>query len=505
MKWHEQHEAFKKLAIQQGISKREQIDQALPLGITVPEAKLEKWLNRLLLVPRDFAPQRRYINRFKLGADPEFIFVRHGERVDARTLGLQQGLAFGMDNNGRLTEIRPHPSRSALEVVASILATLRWLAVLHPETLPFDWQAGAFLQGDGLGGHVHFGRKRPGRDIEVKALDVIEEELLSLKAYPVLEVLRRRQGDGKNHPYGLPGDIRKQIHGYEYRTFPSWLDSPELAFFTLVLSKLAVQFPHFIQGYMPFKLPDRYFQRIWNLLSCFKDVDDDARLALCMISRKLPVHIGGDFKSRWGIAALPIPGAADLKIKFLPSSIQASKADIDEMFEHLANGTLLGGKIPTPTWFPLYPPSGYVMTLAGTNTYAAKGLGELLWDVVNYKDSNYQFINDRGLPSPLCFSIPNELANTLASNWKIRCQHKIKVHFGDPKYIYSSEKMREVAVFAECRRILLETVLPFWRISEVKPDSILQWKSMQGLPKSRSRFADEVLYASSEFPYKELR
>src|SRR5258708_205057 len=119
MKWHEQHEAFKKLAIQQGIYQLQQFNQILPFGCDVPPTKLDKWFNHLLRVPREFTPQRRYVNRFKIGADPEFIFtcVDSLTRMDAKIFALQQGLAFGMDNNGRLTEIRPYPSRSAMEVV----------------------------------------------------------------------------------------------------------------------------------------------------------------------------------------------------------------------------------------------------------------------------------------------------------------------------------------------------------------------------------------------------
>lgn len=501
MKYQEQYEAFKKLAIQQGICQLEQLNEALPFGCTVSPTRIDKWMNRLLELPTDFAPQRRYVNRFKLGADPEFIFVdrNQGVRIDARNLGLCQGLAYGMDNNGRLTEIRPYPSRSALEVTASILATLRWLALLMPATMQYDWVCGAFLQGDGLGGHVHFGRKRPGRDFEVKALDTLDDELMAVGAYPIKEVLARRAGDGHNQKYGLHGDIRKQIHGYEYRTFPSWLDSPELAFLTLTLSKLVVQNPALAQGYIPLMGVDRHFQRLRNLLSYYKDSDDDARLALSMILRKFPVHLGGDFRKRWGIE--PIIATTPVKITFVPSSIKPSEDDKSELFEYFMGKRQLQLRVMTATWSPLAPPDGYEMAISKTNTYGAKGLGELLWDVCVSNQFNYPVMNTKEYREGIFFGIPRKLANTLPKGWQKFCGGKVVVN-GHDHYILSNEKSRETKTFAECRRLLLETIFPFWRISEVKPDSYQQWKQTLNPRKPKSRWAGEMLHGEkSTLPY----
>jgi len=499
MKYREQYEAFKKLSIQQGISKLVQLNQALPFGCSVPPSRIDRWLNNLLTLPDGFSTQRRYVNRFKLGADPEFIFCQGGERVNASAFYLAQGLAFGMDNNGRLTVIRPWPSRSALEVTASILTTLRWLALLHPDTLPYSWAAGAFLIGDCLGGHVHFGRKRPNRDIEVKALDAIDDELIAIRAYPQAEVIRRRQGDGRNHPYGLPGDIRLQRHGYEYRTFPSWLDSPELAFLTITLSKLVVHNPSLAQGYIPLLGYERHIQRIKNLLSYYKDVDDDARLALMLISRKMPVHIGGDFKGRWGISpeVFTVP-----KITFVPSCIQAPQECAEELMNALLNKAPLVMKVPAITWKPLNPPDDYMMTIFKVNTLGAKGLGEMVWDICNHKNFNLIFSNVRDeLRHGAYFSFPQKFTEILPIGWQKFCKGRITSHFDDNKTIYSTEKGREN--MSECRRLLLETVLPFWKIGDVKPDSWAQWQSTLRSSKGRSRFAGEVLLGDiGDLPFK---
>lgn len=508
MKYQEQRDAFRKLLVQQGICRLDQLHEALPFGYSIPQHLVNKWLDRILSLPKDFSLQRRYVNRFKLGADPEFFFVDNGEPVYAKHMGLAQGLAYGMDNNGRLVEIRPHPSRSALHVVASILLTLRWLAILCPKALDYEWVCGAFMFGDGLGGHVHFGRKRPGRNLEVKALDMIEDELLALKAYPVEEVHRRRLGDEHHQVYGMPGDIRKQLHGYEYRTFPSWLDSPELAFLTITLSKLAVYNPALLQGCAPFRQREQHYQRIFNLLSFYKDMDDDARLALRIVARALPTHIGKDFRKRWGLPSAPIVGEKLPVITCVPSSVKADASTVQELFKHFLGEQPLTFKIPVPTWSPLTPLEGYIPTITAVNTYQAKGLGELVWDVCHHKSLVYMLVNNREMRKDVFFQIPIKLANTLPLGWKKFCGGKIIVHTGESNVIYCGEKAREGANFNECRRLLLETVLPFWRLSQVKPDSAQQWRNtLRHTQKVQdNRYAGKLEYgASAALPLRELR
>ena len=503
MKYHEQHEAFKLLSIQQGIGTLEQVKQAMPFGHQLPPHLLERWLNKMLTIPNGFSSQRRYVNRFKLGADPEFLFAHHGERINADALKLSQGLAFGMDNNGRLTEIRPYPHRSALHVTASILTTLRWLSILYPQTMQYEWLAGAFLLGDGLGGHVHFGRKRPGRAIEIKALDVIDDQLMALEAYPVAEVVRRRQGDQHHQFYGLPGDYRKQRHGYEYRTFPSWLDSPALAFLTLTLGKLAVHNPILTQGYMPLKGHGGYLQRVRNLLAYYQDTDDDARLALALITRQgLPFHMGGDFKRRWGLGSILAENPA---ITFIPSAIEPDSEDVAELFDYFNGVKALQIRAPKPTWTPLNPPDQYVLTIKTVKTLGAKGLGELTWDVVQPKSFNFPLVNlkDTGadVDSPL-FYISPKLAKMLPRNWRRFCSKQVQVHTYGDNGIYSSETGRTVR-FDECRRVLLETVFPYWQITKVKSDSYQQWQSTLN-KKNPKTYSGTLIYGSDILPYADL-
>lgn len=497
MKWQEQREAFYRIAIANGLSRPDQLGQIFPLGYNVPQLKIDRWLGRLLEVPTEFASLRRYVNRFRLGADPEFIFSKHGLRSDATLFGLKQGLAFGADNNGRLAEIRPYPSRSALEVVASILATLKLLAFLQPKTLAYDWCSGAFLQDDGLGGHVHFGRKRPDRNLEIAALDVIEEELQVLGFYPADEVARRRQGDARRQVYGRPGDWRIQAHGYEYRTFPSWLDSPELAFVTLTISKLAVHNPELVKDIRHTGARDVRLRRILNLLSYYKDLDDDARLALVVMTRKLPVHVGGDFKGRWGIGALI--GLDNPKIQVIPRDVKPSTFLVEEVFQYFLNSRPLSNGAMEITWQPSTIPAGYKMLITSLKTIGAKGLGEMVWDLCCHDACPLSFMSTGR--EGMGFGLPQNLANMLPVGWQKSLSVEPTIH-QDSNCIYSNDLARE-RDGAVIKKFLTSGLFPLWRASAVKPDSYLQWKAQTRAEvgeKKKINFRDEVLFASEKIP-----
>ena len=497
-------DAFYKEIIARGVSEPSQIKQAFPLGYSIPEKKLYSWLSKMNKLP-DFSSQRRYVNRYKLGADPEFVFIEgRGDpdderRVDASTLGMKQGQAFGADNNGRLAEIRPHPSRSALKVCASVMNTLRWMNTVYPNLQQLKWKSGAYIHGDGIGGHVHFGRKRPTRKTEVAALDVLSEMLLAMGVYPLREVQQRRQGDRLHQIYGMPGDFRLQTHGYEYRTFPSWLDSPGLAFITLTLAKLAVFNPDLLLSF-PVTGSLLHAQRIKNLLSYYKEIDDDALLA-CHLLRKwnrIPRHEGGDFKAAWGISPTP---AIKKVPKFIPQSIPASLEDVDEMFRHLSTGERLAFNPPSVTWSPLNPPANYHMLLERTNTHGMKGLGELIWDLCVNKSQMLEIHGCARIPYAL--SITRSLVNTLDKNWRSKLDPSMPVRVmiddGVP-YIQISPDWREGERAKRTRAALLSGVFPIWKIHNVASDSVKEWagglevRTKQEFAKCRILYQKGMMY-----------
>jgi len=502
--WLTQRAEFYRVMIEQGITSLQEIEAAFPLGYNVPQAKIEKWFGNLLKVPKDFSGFHRYVNRFKLGADPEFIFQgdissenedgeirNHPLRVDAQAVHLKQGLAFGADNNGRLAELRPYPSRSALGVCASILVTLRWLAVLNPTLLKLQWISGAYLYDDGIGGHVHFGSKRPNRKEEILALDSVEELLVGLNTFPVQEVRARRGGDRHgNAPYGLKGDYRLQTHGYEYRTWPSWLDSPELAFLTITLSKLAVQDPSLLK-YRASRTIGRKYQQIRNLLAYYKDTDDDARLALLLVSRRFPRHIGGDFKVRWGLGKVEATRPSEVKI--VPPCIKPEAEDIQELFQALFTDTPLSFRMPKLNWSPISAPTGYEMLIDTTNTIHQKGLGEMIWDVCGSK--NYLFHIEGAGPGGPGVSIPRALYERLP---KTARNNRWVEPYSDGKKsaIYISATLREdPRVASKIRNWLLNGAFPLWRVKDVTADSLAQWKAYVQEPVKKHKFFGTIIYS----------
>lgn len=504
MKWFAQREAFYKIAVAQGVRAAGDLGEAFPLGYSVPEAKIAKWLRGLGKTENEFSGTRRYINRFKLGADPEFVVMRRelGERtrIDAATgLGLKQGLAFGADNNGRLVEVRPYPSRSALEVVASILETLRWMASYT--ATPYEWVCGAFIMDDGIGGHVHFGRKRPSRRAEIVALDALENTLTRAAVYPASEVDRRRRGDAHRQLYGMPGDFRLQAHGYEYRTFPSWLDSPEVAFLTLTLSKLAVQNPEFM-NWRPSANQLQATFRLRNLLAYYKDADDDARLAHAMVARmnSLPSHRGGDFRPRWGIPTLAVTRT---NIRVIPQAIKAHADTVKQVFDRFLLGENLDWVEPKVTWSPSTLPEGYSMCIERTETMQQKGLGELVWDLCSSSDTPIAFFSGRNLipegdKNPVLVFVSKDLYSTLPKEWRATKQ---VWHYNCPKWTIGLSQAALTTRARETRKLLLDGVLPIWRAKDVVAGSFKEWQDRKTVVKSVARdFRGEVVWRSPETP-----
>jgi Phage phiEco32-like COOH.NH2 ligase-type 2 len=467
MKWRDQHETFKRLVISENIKDLNDLNRVLPFGCSVPTPKLEKWFRDLNRVSKELNGQPRWVNRFKLGADPEFVLDNQGvERMDAKNFRLHQGVAFGVDNNGRLVEIRPYPSRSALQVVASILETSRWMAATVENLLLYGWRSGAFLYGDGVGGHVHFGRKRPGLKIAVQALDQLEKELDELGVFPLQEILRRRMGDERHQHYGMPGDIRHQAHGYEYRTFAGWLDSPQLAYFILTLSKLVVYNPELFLNKRA--TVEATVSRLRNFLAYYRDVDDDARLCLVMIERMLPIHRGGDFKKAWGIDSKHVDPI--LYPAYIPSFIKPSPGAITDVLDLILNDRPLSWKPPVVTWSPYQLPEGYISCMEATATIGAKGLGELLWDTCYHRNFRLQFVNARDCGK--MFKIPSLIAYSTCKNWKERCRQQVGTYEG---HAIISEEHARVENLRACKEVLLNGVIPIWNVRTVQTDSLDKW------------------------------
>jgi hypothetical protein len=463
-----------------GIRDIEDLQRVYPRGFSVPERYLRRWLQQLHAHTGQPPIAQRLVNRFKLGADPEFVFVdNEGRRVDATLAGLKTGQAYGADLNGRLVEVRPHATRSSLRMVASVLEELRWLVLLHPETRVWSWVCGAYLFRDGLGGHVHLGRKRPQRTAEVTALDNLTEMALALGIYPKDQNDRRRAGDHFGQQYGKPGDIRMQTHGYEYRVFPSWLDSPWVAFLQVTLAKLAVYDPDLFQWFSK-QSTQVLRQRLINALAYFKGRDDDAWLAYeAFVRHGLPAHDGTDFKPRWGLM-YPLHRTRPA-VTVVPPAIVPSAETVQELYDYLLKGTPLPVRTPTPNWVPTTLPPGYYMPIDTMETAHVYGMGELLWDVVGHVNSKVTFgpLDTREL-----FRVDTAFARTLVPDWQERIRKVIpgaviSVASDGDRHLRIGLVWRQAGQVNLTRKALLSGAFPLWKVWAVEPKCIEVWREQK--------------------------
>jgi hypothetical protein len=284
----------------------------------------------------------RLVNGFTIGADPEFVLAdkRNGTLVRADSLDLKTSTAYGADGSGRPVELRAAPSRMAVEVVGSILNTLRTFVAHVPASKECNWLTGGWQCGQSIGGHVHFGRRYCWyRLAEVHALDASVNLLDKAGLFGGERQARAKQSQN----YGFLSDYRKQVYGYEYRTFPSWLHSPQTAHLVLTISKLAVQDMQCWRGPQP-ATQSEAISRIYNILSAYRYLDDDAALARQAFHRTFQPENTKDvsFRRRWGLE----DGVLHELAARAPKLVFADADAIQEVTDCLATGAIPKFRIP---------------------------------------------------------------------------------------------------------------------------------------------------------------
>lgn len=465
----------------QGASSPREVPEQLLAGLS--HRQQEKWLRTFWGQPRRLAAVPRHprlVNHFALGADPEFgmLGLVDGERtrIDAHNIGLKAGLPFGADNNGRLVEMRPAPSRFALDVVASMLVELRWFYLSCERARPLEWRSAPYFVGDGLGGHVHFGRKRNLTTKEAKSKEVEGLDTFYNGVTPLLfsrDALRHRQG-APGH-YGQNTDVRVQRHGYEYRSWPTWLESPWLAYFHLVMAKLLVLDPKVL----PAKPTT---QHIRNILSLYKGRDDDAAIALHALNlRGLPKCAETDFRVVWGIPTVKPPQLGPSFVEMYPSVIAAQGEEREEVYRHLVEGAPVPWRRPVPYWKHTNPPDRYVAALAFSSTLRQPGIGELLNDLVLHREHLMVVKSNRDMPP---FAIGIDPKDGPSTQRALEAARKVL-----PEATVYPAKKTSAAMqlelgsecltahnFAATRRFLLSGLFPIWRCRDVEPESVTRWE-----------------------------
>lgn len=173
-----------------------------------------------------------------LGADPEFLLRRPDGKVVAASRYMERSGKVGCDAvvlpQHRvilpLAELRPEPAAEPRELVRHLRRTMKLAARLIGDP-QIEWLAGSMpAKGLPLGGHIHLS----GVKLDSRLLRALDNYL----ALPL--VLIEGTAAGKRRPrYGSLGDFRRKSHGgFEYRSLPSWLSSPALAFAVLALCRV---------------------------------------------------------------------------------------------------------------------------------------------------------------------------------------------------------------------------------------------------------------------------
>lgn len=346
--------------IANSVEEKNFVSFAIGKGVAAPPHMIQRWKERFYSAQRtSFPSEPKLINRFMVGADPEFALLRpdivneRGVRAEAyhhaRNLGMNAAEPFGSDLSGRQAEVRAHPSRFVVEVVSSLCDTLRWMSAAYP-TNDYYWYAGAMIGTDGIGGHIHIGRRRPGQDAAIKCLDKLTAIMIHEKLCLDSKGAERRSA---STVYGKFGDYRIQPHGYEYRTMPTWMDTPLTAHLTMTWAKLAVL--HDIRDVVIDLKSNQGYAVLRNLLRAYADRDDDARIALKALDLfGIPRHGGQDFKQHWGISTKKNTVNPDRH--FFPNTIRPDDRTVREMFDYLTTGHPLSKSCPAPTWDPFVLP-----------------------------------------------------------------------------------------------------------------------------------------------------
>lgn len=454
--------------------------------LTLPERIMRRWLGGLHAeVQVSPSSPRRLLNHFKLGADPEFAFVgASGERTSAQDLEFRAALAWGADNNGRLAELRPEPNRHALSVTASLWSTMWWMSYFVPATFHYSWRSGAWFANDGMGGHVHFGRKRPTWAREVQALDTLAfwfQHTNILNQGEWHERIRRTRGHGN---YGQLSDRRPQAHGWEYRTIPSWLDSPWLAYLILTLSKLAVFDPEYIPVLSPGSEAlsvATVRNRLRGLLTYYKSRDDDAAFAYSVFLRHGWPHFDPtDFKPRWGIFGNSATKNS-VKNLLVPTSIPPSSSAITELGKAMLEGRPPEFPDTSPSWTPSALPDGYIQSIVTTDTYHRPGLGELIRELVVHDSPDWISLTSSGSGT---VDVPANLIPSGTGAWLDGMRRKypeLELSVHSPE---SGKRSRiflplEYATNPVRRAKLVEFLTsgwaPIWHVTQVRPDSLAKF------------------------------
>lgn len=175
-----------------------------------------------------------------IGMDIEFLLCRADGKVVSAADYLERHGRAGYDGirvRGKVVhpfvELRPQPSASPRQLFIHLLEAMDEAAA-HIGDRKLTWLAGGMpKQGFRLGGHIHLS----GVTLTAALLRTLDNYV----ALP-LSLIEADSSRRRRPRYGLLGDYRRQFHGgFEYRTLPSFIVSPQIAKGVIALVHTVVQ------------------------------------------------------------------------------------------------------------------------------------------------------------------------------------------------------------------------------------------------------------------------
>jgi len=262
-----------------------------------PQQKLKQWARRFRepLEPKIEGGYPRFANHFRIGCAVE-LGCTYGGTI-ARPGSYHIGrFGFLQETPERLLRLQIPARRSCIGLVAAIWKAMQLGYSCMRE---IDFNAGYRCSNFSLKGKVYFGRLGGNTCQEVAALDAVYATLLQVRVFNANENIRRAEQDANFRRIGLPGDVRRHRFGYEYRSFPSFAESPIQTLLTLTLSKLAVLNTETVANWM-FVEGDAK-AKILNLLARYKGLDEDARLCHWLLSKYGMPITRESLAAAWGL------------------------------------------------------------------------------------------------------------------------------------------------------------------------------------------------------------
>ena len=264
---------------------------------------------------RELREEGSVINNFLIGCDPEFAVIDAAgnlTRVDNR---FEHKAEIGYDHGGKVVEIHPEAARGSYGLLKKIAAILQKPAL---QRINGKFRAGAYYEPNDhnpgsitFGGHVHLGVNpwgpiegtfSPEHHRRIAALDDVTRVLEGLDILPGVESKNRRD----NGHYGAYGQIRTPRNSdgrtfrVEYRTMPSWLVDPKVAYLCLTAAKLAAADP---EGTTETLARQRSWEKLVAWFERYKTKDSNARRALEKVMnrglRPLQIDPTTDFREKW--------------------------------------------------------------------------------------------------------------------------------------------------------------------------------------------------------------